>query len=351
MANTKITNPELFNLGGSTSATQLPVTTTTQRDAMTGLSVGEMIFNSTTDKVEYWDGTVWYSITYEVIEFSVDYLIVGGGGAGASGYGGIQGGAGGGGGFITSSSGGSGGGSSSESPFTLTVGTQYAVTVGAGGQNVYTLPGATPTSGGDSSAFNSVTALGGGNARSYTSGNNLPSAGSPNYASGGGGTFTFGSGGSYPGSSSPSYRGYGGGNGTSTGSYYGGGGGGAGGAGSTTVGGAGKLNALRNDYANTSLSYSGGGGNSWGNPRGGAGQSSPSGGNGFSGAANTGGGAGGGRGNGGYGGDGGSGVVILRYPTGYTASSTLAYSDTIVPASTDRVIVITGTGTGTVTFA
>ena len=66
MANTKITNPELFNLGDSTSATQLPVTTTTQRDAMTGLSVGEMIFNSTTDKVEYWDGTVWYSITYEV---------------------------------------------------------------------------------------------------------------------------------------------------------------------------------------------------------------------------------------------------------------------------------------------
>jgi len=66
MANTKITNPELFNLGDSTSATQLPVMTTTQRIAMTGLSVGEMIFNSTTDKVEYWDGTAWYGITYEV---------------------------------------------------------------------------------------------------------------------------------------------------------------------------------------------------------------------------------------------------------------------------------------------
>ena len=65
MANTAITNPELFNLGGSTSATQLPVMTTTQRTAMTGLSVGEMIFNSTTDKVEYWDGTVWYGITNE----------------------------------------------------------------------------------------------------------------------------------------------------------------------------------------------------------------------------------------------------------------------------------------------
>jgi len=64
MANTKITNPELFNLGDSTSATQLPVMTTTERIAMTGLSVGEMIFNSTTDKVEYWDGTKWYGITY-----------------------------------------------------------------------------------------------------------------------------------------------------------------------------------------------------------------------------------------------------------------------------------------------
>jgi len=63
MANTKITNPELFNLGDSTSATQLPVMTTTERIAMTGLSVGETIFNSTTDKVEYWDGTKWYGIT------------------------------------------------------------------------------------------------------------------------------------------------------------------------------------------------------------------------------------------------------------------------------------------------
>ena len=68
MANTKITNPELFNLGASTSATQLPVMTTTQRTAMTGLSDGEMIFNSTTDKVEYWDGTKWYGITYEGLD-------------------------------------------------------------------------------------------------------------------------------------------------------------------------------------------------------------------------------------------------------------------------------------------
>ena len=65
MANTKITNPELFNLGASTSATQLPVMTLAQRTAMTGMNDGEMIFNSNTDKVEYFDGTAWYGITYE----------------------------------------------------------------------------------------------------------------------------------------------------------------------------------------------------------------------------------------------------------------------------------------------
>ena len=73
MANTKITNPELFNLGDSTSATQLPVMTTTERIAMTGLSVGEMIFNSTTDKVEYFDGTKWYGITYEVLDVQLTF--------------------------------------------------------------------------------------------------------------------------------------------------------------------------------------------------------------------------------------------------------------------------------------
>ena len=84
MANTKITNPELFNLGANnTAATQLPVMTTTQRTAMTGLSVGEMIFNSTTDKVEYFDGTKWYGITYELaVLTNLSILSVAGGGAG-----------------------------------------------------------------------------------------------------------------------------------------------------------------------------------------------------------------------------------------------------------------------------
>jgi len=68
MAITKITTPELFNLqSNNTEGTQLPVMTTTQREAMTGMSNGELIFNSTTDSVEYYDlgAPAWYKIDYE----------------------------------------------------------------------------------------------------------------------------------------------------------------------------------------------------------------------------------------------------------------------------------------------
>ena len=351
MALTKVSTG-VVDMSGNTGGLVIAKGNDLERPASPSIGMIRENTETTPGKVEVCTSTGWQFLEEAgptFVPLTVDYLVVAGGGAGASGYGGIQGGGGGGGGFITSLSGGSGGGSSSESPFTLTVGTQYAVTVGDGGQNVYTLPSATPTPGGDSSAFNSVTALGGGNARSYTSGNNLPSAGSPNYASGGGGTYTGGSGGSYPGSGTSTSRGYGGGNGTTSGSLYGGGGGGAGGLGSTTVGGAGKLNSLT---GNTSLSYSGGGGNSWGNPRGGAGQSALSNGNGISGAANTGGGGGGGRGNSGYGGNGGSGIVILRYPSAYTVtkSSPLVSSVDSTAVSGYKIETFTS-GTGTITFA
>ncbi len=36
--------------------------TTTQRDAMSGLSQGAMIFNSTSKKMEFYDGTTWQSL-------------------------------------------------------------------------------------------------------------------------------------------------------------------------------------------------------------------------------------------------------------------------------------------------
>ena len=62
---TKITTPELFNLqSNNIEGTQLPVMTRAERIAMTGMSNGELIFNSTTDSVEYYDAgaATWYKI-------------------------------------------------------------------------------------------------------------------------------------------------------------------------------------------------------------------------------------------------------------------------------------------------
>ena len=71
MAITKITTPELFNLqSNNTEGTQLPVMTRTERIAMTGMSNGELIFNSTTDSVEYYDAgaAAWYKIDYKALD-------------------------------------------------------------------------------------------------------------------------------------------------------------------------------------------------------------------------------------------------------------------------------------------
>lgn len=68
---TKITTPELFNLSSNnTAATQLPVFTTSERP--TSGSSGEMIFNSTTEKVEYWDGFKWNMIKDEAQPYPGD---------------------------------------------------------------------------------------------------------------------------------------------------------------------------------------------------------------------------------------------------------------------------------------
>lgn len=37
----------------------LPRLTTTQRDALTGVSVGEPLFNTTTDTIQLYNGTTW----------------------------------------------------------------------------------------------------------------------------------------------------------------------------------------------------------------------------------------------------------------------------------------------------
>ena len=153
MANTKITNPELFNLGANnTAATQLPVMTTTQRIAMTGLSVGEMIFNSTTDKVEYFDGTKWYGITYEqAVLTNLSILSVAGGGAGGGYY---YSGGGGAGGFLELFG----------DPATVQPNGPYSITVGKGGNDAS--GGQNGPNGNNSvvnaTGFNQMTSIGGG---------------------------------------------------------------------------------------------------------------------------------------------------------------------------------------------
>ena len=359
MANTKITNPELFNLGDSTSATQLPVMTTTQRIAMTGLSVGEMIFNSTTDKVEYWDGTAWYGITYGppvVLPLIVDYLIIAGGGGG-----GRLGGGGGAGGYRTSFGTGNinGGATAVENSLTLATAVQYSVSVGAGG--IGAIGTGNAGYGGNSSlqgtGFTSIVSTYGGG------GATICNSASPGGGSGGGGSSC--SAASYGGTRSTSpIQGFAGSQNQTIAPYPGGGGGGAGAApvyasGQIGIGGASMGSAITG--INTPRAGGGGGGTRSANGGiamagggGGAGSGSNTNTTGGNATASTGSGGGGGGLSGssyGSGGNGGSGIVILRYPTGYTASSTLTFTDAVVSGSTDRIITITGIGTGTVTFA
>jgi len=356
MAITKITTPELFNLqSNNTEGTQLPVMTTTQRNAMTGMSNGELIFNSTTDSVEYYDlgATAWYKIDYATGAFIANFLVVAGGGAG-----GRTGGGGGAGGYRTSFGTGNinGGNTAVETPLSLSPSVNYNIAIGTGGSPTTTVNGVAG-SGTPSfiAASISIESTGGGGAANYAvangvtggSGGGAPTSGSQNY----GGARVSNPIQGFPGSA----------NVNNVAPYPSGGGGGASGPGGNAAGGS----AMSSSITGTSTSYAGGGGG--GNQAGyygGSGSTSGGGGGAGNGTTdsttggtatpNTGsGGGGGGFGANtqfGTGGGGGAGVIILRYPTSYTASSTLAYTNAVVPGSTDKFITITGTGTGTVTF-
>ena len=316
MANTKITNPELFNLGDSTSATQLPVMTTTQRIAMNAVAT-----------------------------LNIDYLVVAGGGGGSSGYGGSPQGGGGAGGLRTSYGLISGGGATAETSLSLTGGTVYALEVGAGGAGATAQVNGNIGGSGGVSSFDAISTVGGGGSRSY-----LSSTPSGNGGSGGGQAWSSNGG---PGAGTIN-QGYAGGSVTTTGP--GAGGGGAGSAGSFTA--AGYVYGIGGDGINiditgSTVGYAGGGGRQVGTPRGGGGISFAAGnGPGGDGLPNTGGGGGGGRGNaGGEGGDGGSGVVILRYATADVASYTATgLTPTETTDGVDTVLSFTTVGTGTITF-
>jgi hypothetical protein len=65
MATTKITSPDLFNLGSLNTALKLPSGTTAQRP--TSPSTGEWRYNTTTNLVEFWDGGAWRDLQSEDI--------------------------------------------------------------------------------------------------------------------------------------------------------------------------------------------------------------------------------------------------------------------------------------------
>ena len=321
------------NDGINTTATQLPVMTTTERIAMNPIPT-----------------------------FNVDYLVVAGGGAGG---GGGQAGGGGAGGLRTNYGGAS---------LTLNTATAYTVTVGAGGIGT----GNGVSGSGSNSVFNyitsTITSAGGGGGAIHNA------YGADGGSGGGGGTYLSNNGGSGNTPSTTPSQGNAGGGGGGTGNYStpysGGGGGGYGSAGSTGGnvsgnGGAGIAYTASNSITGLALSLAGGGGG--GTWNGAAGTATNGGGDGASGSQtstgligtpgtdNTGGG-GGGTGNyqvGTIGASGGSGVVILRYPSDFTIDTSQIGSNlsSTTSNSVSRYSITTiicansaTTGTGTIQF-
>jgi hypothetical protein len=245
---------------------------------------------------------------------TADVLVVAGGGSGGVGMGG----------------GGGAGGLLAHTAQSLTSGTLYTVTIGAGGPRETSQDN--KGSNGSNSQFGSLTAsVGGGGGGSYAN------TGGANGGSGGGGSGDSASNGTFPGgSASPSGQGNAGGTGSKgSGFYRSGGGGGAGAAGETlssgSTGGAGGIGSSSysswgsitgtGQLVSSTYYYAGGGGG--GTPSGGSGGVGGSGGGGAggnfqlvggNGITNTGGGGGAAGGGGQYAsGSGGSGLVIVRY--------------------------------------
>lgn len=290
--------------------------------------------------------------------FTVDYLVVAGGAGGGTGtYG--NGGGGGAGGLRTSYGSTSGGGASAETSLSLLSGTNYTITVGAGGSsnsagNASSLTG---------SGFTDITTVGGG-AAGYRSGFSRVEASS---GGSGGGGFADGSSPSATiraGGSGTSNEGFDGADSVNSGTQiFAGGGGGAGAAATTQNGGA----ALAVSITGSSVSYAGGGATAGknnntesftgaGTATGGGGTSSSNS-AGSSATANTGSGGGGGHSSSSTaraGGSGGSGVIILRYPNDKTITETTSPAVLTFSTATDgdfKVTTFTAGTSGTIQFS
>ncbi len=279
--------------------------------------------------------------------YAVDFLAIGGGAG--SGYGG-----GGAGGYRNSfSTEASGGGASSQDSLALVPGTQYTITVGAGGAagNVNTVN--TASQGVDSTItgadITTITSHGGGFGGGYSSPTNTQGG---DGASGGGSGPSSGTGGA----SDQSGEGYAGGGGIDTGpTHQAGGGGGAsevGTDGASGVAGDGG-DGLSSSITGSAVTRAGGGGGgnhsgagpgAAGAGGGGAGTT----GGGTAGGVNLGGGAGGCTHNGFPGEAGGSGVVILRMLTAdYSGTTTGSPTEDQSTVADTTILIFNGDGTYT----
>jgi len=288
--------------------------------------------NNATVTLIYQDATKGWTadnIAAPSATLTVEYLVIAGGGSGGANS---NSGGGGAGGYRTNYTG---------TKFTLTASTNYPVTVGAGGA-AKTPSGGTGNSG-SNSVFHTITSTGGGAGGGQ--GVNGVSGGS-----GGGGAYDTSGASGNAGGFTP-VEGYVGGAGVSSGSVPGGGGGGASEAGNTDSAGHGG-DGESNSITGSAVVYAGGGSGGvsggyavipGGDGGGGAGSNNVA--TSIAGAINKGAGSGGGSGS--YGsGSGGSGVVILRYPSGYAISG---LSGTTTTVGTDKVTTFTS-GTGNIQF-
>ena len=343
------------------NALKLKSYTTTQRDALTSVA-GDTIYNSTTSKVQVYNGSSWDDLGGPAV-VKVDYVVIGGGASGGGCSGSGDGGGGGAGGYLSHyASENSGGGNTNSFDHYIPVSTTVPITIGAGG--------AAGTSGrfiglrGNETHFGNLSAVGGGAGGTWAgkwgdqSVSYYPYTMTKGGSGGGDGSISLQNG-VAPGTLNQGYAGGQGNNTNTAANRAAAGGGGAGGVGastdnSATSGGAGGA-GVSSSITGSAVERAGGGGGGCGS---GGGAGSAGGGNGGANSTGTAASANTGSGGGGAGSStsgnrvgsaGGSGVIILRYPNTFTISQSGLTLSTATDGS-DKVTTITA-GTGTVSFA
>ena len=324
---------------------------TSGRDALTSVA-GDTIFNTSTAKVEYYDGSAWQEAG-GVSAIQIEYAIIAGGGAG---------------GYRTNfSSDPSGGASSTEPPLYLALNSNYTFSVGAGGVGNNNNYGG---SNGNQTICGTIIAEGGGRGGAR-------SGGALSGGCGGGstnGTATNGRGGGADGTTGQGFDGGGGNNSN----HRMGGGGGTGGLGyfmdsdNGEDGGEGTISTIltttqANSYSVGEVSgsdvYFGGGGGSGrryaengsqiGSSDGsgglGGGGNGAGGSNAQSGTTNTGGGGGATANQ--TGGNGGSGVIIIRFPESYSITGLTGLTSSNFTSGGYKYYVFTQGASSTVQFS